>query len=117
MVQRHRVRAAIDAYLASDVDHGDDMAAAYWLSDIVVDPDLGGFLRWRCRAVESLIGEIRAAVRADASVAVIPSVARPTAGGWYEPNGLMVLSPAAFFLIGFFIWGLRTWKTDQIEAE
>ena len=38
-----------------------------------------------------------------------------TAGGWYSTNGLMVLSPAAFFLIGFFIWGLRTWKPDQNE--
>ena len=38
-----------------------------------------------------------------------------TAGGWYSTNGLMVLSPAAFFLIGFFIWGLRTWKPEQNE--
>ena len=38
-----------------------------------------------------------------------------TEGGWYQPNGLMVLSPAAFFLIGLFIWGLRTWKPDQVE--
>jgi len=38
-------------------------------------------------------------------------------GGWYYPNGLMVLSPGAFFLIGFFIWGLRLWKTDQIEES
>jgi Na+-transporting NADH:ubiquinone oxidoreductase subunit D len=36
-------------------------------------------------------------------------------GGWYEPNGLMLLSPSAFFIIGVFIWGLRTWKTDQVE--
>jgi Na+-transporting NADH:ubiquinone oxidoreductase subunit D len=36
-------------------------------------------------------------------------------GGWYEPNGLMLLSPSAFFIIGFFIWILRVWKTDQIE--
>ncbi len=36
-------------------------------------------------------------------------------GGWYEPNGLMLLSPSAFFIIGIFIWVLRTWKTDQIE--
>ena len=28
-----------------------------------------------------------------------------TEGGWYTPNGLMVLSPGAFFIIGFFIWG------------
>jgi Na+-transporting NADH:ubiquinone oxidoreductase subunit D len=40
-----------------------------------------------------------------------------TEGGWYTPNGLMVLAPGAFFLIGIFIWVLRTFKTDQIEAE
>ncbi len=39
-----------------------------------------------------------------------------TEGGWYTPNGLMVLAPGAFFLIGFFIWGLRSFKPDQIEA-
>lgn len=38
-------------------------------------------------------------------------------GGWYQGNGLMLLSPSAFFLIGFFIWGLRTWKKDQIEQS
>jgi len=38
-------------------------------------------------------------------------------GGWYVPNGLMVLSPAAFFLIGCFIWAVRSWKTDQVEEE
>jgi Na+-transporting NADH:ubiquinone oxidoreductase subunit D len=38
-------------------------------------------------------------------------------GGWYVPNGLMVLAPAAFFLIGCFIWAVRSWKTDQVEEE
>ena len=38
-------------------------------------------------------------------------------GGWYTPNGLMILSPGAFFIIGLFIWGLRTWKPDQVEEE
>jgi Na+-transporting NADH:ubiquinone oxidoreductase subunit D len=33
------------------------------------------------------------------------------------PNGLMLLPPSAFFLIGFMIWALRAWKTDQIEEE
>lgn len=37
--------------------------------------------------------------------------------GWYEPNGLMLLSPSAFFIIGFFIWVLRVFKPDQVEAE
>lgn len=36
-------------------------------------------------------------------------------GGWYVPNGLMLLPPSAFFLIGLFIWALRTWKPDQVE--
>ncbi|MBT4499397.1 MAG: NADH:ubiquinone reductase (Na(+)-transporting) subunit D [Gemmatimonadetes bacterium] len=38
-------------------------------------------------------------------------------GGWYVPNGMMLLPPSAFFIIGFFIWALRTWKTEQIEEE
>jgi Na+-transporting NADH:ubiquinone oxidoreductase subunit D len=36
-------------------------------------------------------------------------------GGWYLPNGLLLLPPSAFFLIGLFIWGLRAWKKDQLE--
>ncbi|MBI1318590.1 MAG: NADH:ubiquinone reductase (Na(+)-transporting) subunit D [Candidatus Hydrogenedens sp.] len=40
-----------------------------------------------------------------------------TQGGWYTPNGLMVLSPGAFFLIGIFIWALRTWKPEQVEES
>jgi len=36
-------------------------------------------------------------------------------GGWYVPNGLMVLSPAAFFLIGLFIWAVRELKPQQVE--
>lgn len=38
-----------------------------------------------------------------------------TDGGWYQSNGLMLLPPSAFFIIGLLIWGLRTWKTAQIE--
>ncbi len=40
-----------------------------------------------------------------------------TEGGWYQPNGLMVLSPGAFFLIGIFIWVLRAWKPEQITED
>jgi len=38
-------------------------------------------------------------------------------GGWYVPNGLALLAPSAFFLIGIIIWLLRTWKTDQVEES
>jgi Na+-transporting NADH:ubiquinone oxidoreductase subunit D len=43
---------------------------------------------------------------------IFPTVA---AGGWYNPNGLMLLPPSAFFVIGLLIWGLRTWKAGQVE--
>lgn len=36
-------------------------------------------------------------------------------GGWYVSNGLMLLPPSAFFLIGLIIWAIRTWKPEQIE--
>src|SRR5690606_33324236 len=36
-------------------------------------------------------------------------------GGWYVPNGLLLLPPSAFFLIGLLIWALRSWKKDQLE--
>jgi Na+-transporting NADH:ubiquinone oxidoreductase subunit D len=36
-------------------------------------------------------------------------------GGWYEPNGLMLLAPSAFFIIGLLIWAVRTWKPEQVE--
>lgn len=40
-----------------------------------------------------------------------------TEGGWYTPNGLMVLAPGAFFIIGIGIWVLRHFKPDQVEAD
>ncbi|TVS15647.1 MAG: NADH:ubiquinone reductase (Na(+)-transporting) subunit D [Gammaproteobacteria bacterium] len=36
-------------------------------------------------------------------------------GGWYIGNGLMLLAPSAFFIIGLAIWGLRAWKPAQVE--
>ena len=38
-------------------------------------------------------------------------------GDWYQPNGLMLLPPSAFFLIGVFIWILRTFDPAQVENE
>lgn len=45
----------------------------------------------------------------------ITLLSRTTDGGWYPTNGLMLLPPSAFFLIGLFIWALRTWKPEQVE--
>ncbi|MBU2865184.1 NADH:ubiquinone reductase (Na(+)-transporting) subunit D [Reinekea forsetii] len=38
-------------------------------------------------------------------------------GGWYIPNGLLLLPPSAFFIIAGFIWWLRLYQKDQVEAE
>jgi Na+-transporting NADH:ubiquinone oxidoreductase subunit D len=36
-------------------------------------------------------------------------------GGWYDANGLMLLPPSAFFIIGLLIWAIRSWKREQVE--
>ena len=92
---KRQVASDIDAYLSSDVDFPDDMAEAFWLADTRTDGELAAFLDWRCTVVTSLIREVRAAVRASATVAVIPSVARPTGGAWYEGSDLKALAQAA----------------------
>ncbi|MDZ7764200.1 MAG: NADH:ubiquinone reductase (Na(+)-transporting) subunit D [Melioribacteraceae bacterium] len=38
-----------------------------------------------------------------------------TEGGWYNPNGMFLLSPSAFILIGLLIWAIRAWKPEQVE--
>jgi Na+-transporting NADH:ubiquinone oxidoreductase subunit D len=38
-------------------------------------------------------------------------------GGWYVPNGLMLLAPSALFIIGLLIWALRTWKPQLQEKD
>jgi Na+-transporting NADH:ubiquinone oxidoreductase subunit D len=45
-------------------------------------------------------------------IEILPLV---TEGGWYNPNGLLLLPPSAFFLIGFFIWALRSVHKEQVE--
>ena len=40
-----------------------------------------------------------------------------TEGGWYVPNGLMLLPPSAFFIIGLTIWVMRTFMPDQVEHD
>ena len=42
---------------------------------------------------------------------------KSTEGGWYVTNGLMVLPPSAFFIIGGFIWILRTFHPEQMESD
>ncbi len=86
--------ADIEAYLDSDIDYPADMAEAFWRADIAADGDLRRYLDFRNGVVTSLVAEIRATVRKDANVAVIPSVARPTGGAWYEGSDLHALAEA-----------------------
>ncbi len=45
-------------------------------------------------------------------IEILPLV---TDGGWYQPNGMLLLPPSAFFLIGMLIWGLRSVRREQVE--
>jgi Na+-transporting NADH:ubiquinone oxidoreductase subunit D len=36
-------------------------------------------------------------------------------GGWYQPNAMLLLPPSAFFIIGFLVWAIRSWKPEQAE--
>jgi Na+-transporting NADH:ubiquinone oxidoreductase subunit D len=47
-------------------------------------------------------------------ISILPLV---TEGGWYQPNGLLLLPPSAFFLIGMLIWALRSVRTEQVEKR
>lgn len=40
-----------------------------------------------------------------------------SAGGWYQPMGLLLMPPSAFFIIGLLIWALRTWRPEQQEKH
>lgn len=92
------VAADIEAYLDSDVDYPADMAEAFWRADIAADGDLRRYFDYRSGVVTSLVAEIRAAVRDDVEIAVIPSVARPTGGCWYEGSDLQALAETTGFV-------------------
>jgi hypothetical protein len=92
----------VETYLDSDIDFPPDMAEAFWRADIVADGDLRRYLDFRTTVVTTLVAEIRGAVRADANVAVIPSVARPTGGAWYEGSDLRALGAMAGIIEAYF---------------
>lgn len=47
-------------------------------------------------------------------IEILPLVSN---GGWYQGNGLMLLAPSAFFIIGFLIWIVRTKRVEQVEKS
>ena len=63
-----------------------------------------------------LVGFIRELFGAGSlfGLTILPKV---TDGGWYVPNGLLLLPPSAFFIIGLIIWAFRAWKPEQVEER
>ncbi|MFN0194301.1 MAG: hypothetical protein ACKVP5_20410 [Aestuariivirga sp.] len=113
-----RVARDISDYLASDIDFPADMAEAFWLADTRLDGELKAFLDWRCGIVTSLVAEIRSEVRKDATVAVIPSVARPTGGAWYEGSDLAALAKVSDFVEAcFYEPGSMRVKADLFDVK
>ncbi|RYH09765.1 NADH:ubiquinone reductase (Na(+)-transporting) subunit D [Tropicimonas sp. IMCC6043] len=63
-----------------------------------------------------LVGTIRELFGAGSlfGITILPTVNN---GGWYVPNGMLLLPPSAFFIIGLIIWAFRSWKPEQVEER
>ena len=108
-----RVAKNIHDYLEGDFDLQTDMAEALWLADVEGDLDLRKFLEFRSQVVTSLAKEIRQSVRKDIEVAIIPSVARPTGGAWYEGTDLKAIAETTGVIEACFYEP----STDRINAD
>ena len=108
-----RVAKNIHDYLEGDFDLQTDMAEALWLADVEGDLDLRKFLDFRSQVVTSLAKEIRQSVRKDIEVAIIPSVARPTGGAWYEGTDLKAIAETTGVIEACFYEP----STDRIKAD
>ena len=65
-------------------------------------------------AVLALVGAVRELLGAG-SLLGVPVFTPVSEGGWFHPVGIMLIAPGAFFLLGFMVWGLRSWKPAQVE--
>jgi len=115
---KSQVAKDISDFLESDVDFPADMAEAFWLADMRSNGDLNALLHWRCTVVTSLVSQIRKNVRPGVEVAVIPSVARPTSGAWYEGSDLAALAKAAGIVEAcFYEAGAERVKADLFDVK
>jgi len=90
---------------------GDTFAMAHGVRDSALD-GLGNGLGYA--GVLALVGAVRELVGAG-SLLGTPLLPTRDAGGWYEPAGLFLLPPSAFFLIGGLVWAVRSWRRHQVE--
>jgi Na+-transporting NADH:ubiquinone oxidoreductase subunit D len=66
--------------------------------------------------VLALVGAVRE-LGGSGSLLGVPILPLREEGGWYEPMGLLLLPPSAFFLLGGLVWAVRSWRREQVEAE
>ncbi len=92
---RKLVVSWVDAYLSSDIAIDPAMALEWFMGDILGEPDMAAFLRWRCKIVTDLVAAVRASVPKTVWVGVIPTVQRPTAATWLEGSDLAGQAAAA----------------------
>ena len=95
---RASVAGQLGAFLDSDLVPSEEMALAWWMADVVGNPALYAYLRWRCALVAGLVREIRAALPRRVLLGVIPTHRRPVSAGWIEGHDLHLLAAAADFL-------------------
>ena len=67
-------------------------------------------------AILLLVGFIRELL-GSGSIFAIEVLQLTSNGGWYLSNGLLLLPPSAFFIIGLIIWAVRTWRPEQVEPK
>jgi len=91
------VREALDAFHADpSLPQPSDGQALHWVvADLLRNPELAAYLRWRTDCVTSLVREARAALPAAMRLSVIPSVDQPLALAWLEGSDLSDLAEPA----------------------
>lgn len=95
MQLRNAISSATDDYLQSSNYMNTDEAAQRLETDVAEIDDLAGYIRYRCNTVTSLVGDIKAAMRPDCSLFIIPTTDRPTKSCWIEGSDLVALANTA----------------------
>jgi hypothetical protein len=90
-----RTRTLLERWFAADLAVPEAMAAAWWEAELAGEPEWAKFLHWRCRLVADLVAAVKAVLPADTSLAVIPSVQRPSAHSWLEGSDFALLAKVA----------------------
>lgn len=95
---RRATRATLDRFFVEPRAVPDSIAFEWLIADLVADPEWSAFLNWRCSVVTALVADVRAALPKETTLAVIPTVQRPTAACWLEGSDLKGLAAAADIL-------------------